>query len=215
MSKTVAGMISYIDEVLPNAVSSDLKVTYIDESFKNVRRFTPDIVDWTTQTVADQQEYDLPNNINVDDIISLYICETTYNTTTVVGSTMEWLKYKFAGREDRMKGNIYYRGTTEAAAAERIGLSPLPDDVVYIRAQHWDYPQTSNGSTTIIKNDYMIEYIQNKVLAKVARTGAYPRVDLSNNYEIEAQFSYNNLMREHTRVRKGLQEKRIGYRDWW
>jgi len=214
MNKSISSIISYVNEVLPNAVQSTTLNTFIDEIVRTVKHYTPNIAVWSTQTVADQQAYTLPDHINVRDIISMHISNTTYNATTLVTSTLDWNPYRFVGYEDREKGLAYFRATTVGSSAERICLSPIPDDVVYMKTMYWGSPQTSE-STDIIKNDYMVDYIQNKLLAMIAKTGTYPRIDLANNYELEAMQNLTRLKLERKKVERELKERFKGYKDWW
>jgi len=217
MPKTITDIINYVNEILPNRAQSTTINTFIDDAAKNVRLWTPDVIDWSTQTVANQQTYNMPSNIRINDIVSFHITQTTYNATTLVTSTLDWREYKFAGYEDRYKGDIFFRATTGNSSinADRICLSPIPDDVVYFKALHWDYPNTSMGTTTIIKNDYLISYIENKVMAKISRMGLHPRIDLSNNYEIEAESYLRLLKQDREKVVMSLSPKRISYKEWW
>lgn len=217
MPKIITDMIAYINEFLPNRANSSTINTFIDDEAKRIRRFIPDILDHSTQTVADQQTYNLPNNIRISDIISMYMSATTYNATTLVTSTLDWRKYKFAGYEDRYMGEIYFKATTENSSvnSDRICISPIPDDVVYFKISHWAYPNTSNGTTTIINNDTLVAYLENKVMAKISRMGNHPRIDLSNNFELEAESYLRVLKRERENKELALSSKRIGYKDWW
>jgi len=216
MPKTITEISDYINEMLPNRVNSTTLVTFIDDEFKLIRHFTPDYNVWSTETAANTQNYTLPNNIKADDVISFHVSGTTYNAAAVVTSTLDWNKYDFVGYEDRHKGGSYFKASTGTANyADIICLNPIPTDITYLKALYWDYPQTSNGSTTIISNDYVVAYLTNKVLSKVARVGNHPRIDLSNNYEIEAGDILNDLKREREKVVARLSPTRKGYKDWW
>lgn len=212
--KSIADIKLLVDEFIPNRVQSTTKNKLIDEIARTIRHYTPDVKVWSTQTVANQQVYDLPTHIRVDDIIRFEFSPTTYNSTTVVSSTLYWDFYKFVGYEDRNKSNIFYRGTTKASESERVGINPIPEDVNYIRVMYWDYPQTSD-STDVIENDYMTDYIQYKLMARIARIGNHPRIDLSNNYEIEAEAALRKLKQDREKIKLALSPKRISYKDWW
>lgn len=216
MPKSVDSIVAYCNEILPNRLQTTTIVTFLDEAFKTIRHYTPDTTNWTTQTVSSQAQYTLPNNINVRDILQFHISNTTYNSTTVVSSTLCWDEYNFVGYRDYYKARSYRRATTNNSTtyAERIVINPIPTDVIYIKVLHWDYPVTSD-STTIIKNDFMVDYLQSKTLAKIAKTGHHPRIDLANNYELDAEEALMKLKRERSHVENELAPRHLSYKEWW
>jgi hypothetical protein len=125
------------------------------------------------------------------------------------------MEYQLGGYNQRNEGSKYFRATTQGSSAERIGISPIPSDVVYYKVSYWDYPNTSNGTTTIVKNDYMVKYLQSKLLSRMCKVGQYPRIDMANNYEVEAMEALSILKREREEVENTMTPNRISYKDWW
>ena len=61
-----------------------------------------------------------------------------------------------------------------------------------------------------------MEYLQNKLAARVCKSGSFPRVDLANNYEIDAEFKLGIARTHYHNTKFKKQAKRnISYKRWW
>jgi hypothetical protein len=75
---------------------------------------------------------------------------------------------------------------------------------------------STSDSTTLLKvDDLLINYIQNKLAAKVCRSGSFPRIDLGNNYEMEAIESLNRAKLNKKQLETRTAKFKRSYKDWW
>ena len=215
MGKTLQAIINWVDEVVPNAMETTTKQVFLSDllgegDFKN---FNTARTYLDTYTVADQSDYDLPTGIKVDDIIRAYVSPTTYNSTDVVGSTTLFEKYTLLGIDsEKSPGFVEY--TTQ------IHLIPTPDDsyhmrLIYKPVYRGNLADTTSLATEILAQKPLIDWLQNKLAARVCKSLAFPRIDLGNNYELEAEEKLSAARLEYYQDRRKRCANKIGWKDWW
>jgi len=205
-----------VDEIVENVIATTTKIRFINIALQEARPWMTKVETFSTQTVADQQLYNLPTGVKVSDILpeGVYLTQTTYNTTTVVSSTLFYNKYKLRGRLCPLEGSQFFEYTTQ------LGISPVPDDVVYLKVMYRHVPgeyTSSSDSTTIFDYDSdIMNYLKNKTIARICKAGKFPRLDLGNNYELEAESNLDNArMNWYKMERRRKNQNAISYRDWW
>lgn len=218
MGKTITEILSWVDETVPNKIATTSKQRFIQDLLGrggDVYKYNTELVWQSTATVADQNLYDMPAGVQVRDITYLEVSGTTYNSTDVLGTTTPFTEYKFHGLEDAKVGNRYTNFTTQ------LSITPTPEDAYHYRylykpAYVGPYTATSDSTTVLNMDSVLIEYIQNKVAARVCKSGSFPRIDLGNNYEIEAESKLSNAKMNYYNLKHRTQSKRnISYKAWW
>jgi hypothetical protein len=200
--------------MMTSFVDSTTKMIFIEDIFKDVKEFNTDyVVSDTTPTASSQATYSLPTGVSWKDLIYVGISPTTFNTTNVVGSTTPFVEYLYKTKRNEETGMQWWEYTSSS-----IRINSLPDNAYHMQFRYLPslVCNASSDSTTLIQaNDLICDYIQNKLASQIAKFGAFPRVDLSNNYELEA-------MDKLTRVKiasKQMYWRRLGYaisyKDWW
>jgi hypothetical protein len=215
MDKTLAQLLAWVDESVPNRIPTTSKLRYIAENLGDsmFAKYNSAKTWYDTYTVADQAEYNLPTGIRVTDLIYVGVSGTTYNTTDVIGTSTPFNEYKYAGLRDD-KSPSYTDYTTQ------IALVPAPDDAYHMRLiytpQYRDMGCELTDSTTIISADTpLINWLQSKVAARVCKSMAFPRIDLGNNYEIDAESYLGDARLNWYNNKRRLSKTNIGWRDWW
>lgn len=215
MSKTIGNIIDYVNLVIPNKLEDATKIIFLSDLLGDgdFHKYNPETITFDTQTVEDQSEYDLPTGIRVKDLLYLGISPTTYNSTDVVGTTTLFTQYKYYGLEDAKYGSRYTNYTTQ------LSISPTPDDEYHMRMIYkpfyGPYNTTADTTTIILANNTLIEYLQCKVAARVCKSMAFPRIDLGNNYEIEAASKLSNARINYFKEKRSYSNRNISYKRWW
>jgi hypothetical protein len=215
MGKAISEIIAWVDEIVPNKIESTTKQIFVRELLGvggDIYKYNTEISMESTATVADQNEYDLPAGIRVEDIEWLGVSNTTYNSTDVLGTTTPFNEYKYYGLEDEIEGCRYTHYTSQ------LSITPTPDDAYHMRILYKpNYAANSSDSTTVLNFDNpLIEYLQNKLAARVCKSGSFPRIDLGNNYEIEAESKLNLARLNYYKLKHVKQSKRnISWKRWW
>jgi hypothetical protein len=220
--KTVADYVSYVNEVVPNNVATTSKYTFLQDILKDIRDLNTYYETRDTNTSTSASYYNFPTTDMLwSDIQWLGISNSTYNVA-ISPSTMPYSDYteiKYKGLDEEI--DSYQWVETGTSGIILYGLST--------ENKHWLRYKClptlifglssgigSSDSTTVIQVDSLLaDYIQNKLAAKVCRSGAFPRIDLGNNYEMEAQ----DLLARAKLNKRIADTKRakfkVGYKDWW
>jgi hypothetical protein len=215
MQKTMTEMLAWVDEVVPNRIPTTSKLRYIAENLgdSEFTKFNSAKTWYDTQTVANQSDYNLPAGVRITDIIYVGISNTTYNSTDIVGSSTPFNEHKYTGLRDDS-----YPSYTDYTT--KLTLKPAPDDAYHMRViytpQYRDLGAASSDSTTIIEADTpLMNWLQCKVAARVCKSMAFPRIDLGNNYEIDAETYLGNARLNWYKRKRRESKVNIGWRDWW
>lgn len=220
MPKTVGEILDICNELVPNRIGTTTKVKFLNDILATVKKYNTEITTlYTTGTVTSTAVYSLPSGVKVEDLTYVGISNSTFNTTTIAAnSTTIYLEYKFMGQDDPEVGLRYKEYTSSS-----IVITPMPDNDYYMV---WKYrpplgpfsstaDPTSDATVTIDVNNFLTNYIQNKLCAKIAKSMAFPRLDLANNYEMDAVEDLNNATMNYYKVNQIKQKRRISYKRWW
>lgn len=215
MQKTIAELIAWVDEVVPNKISSTTKQRFISDQLgdSEFRRYNTAKTWYDTYTASGVSEYNLPSGVRVDDLIYLGISNTTYNSTDVLASSTPYVEYKYAGLRDESYP-CYTDYTTKLA------IKPTPQDAYHMRMiykpQYRNLPAATSDSTTLIEAETpLINWLQYKIAARVCKSMTFPRIDLGNNYELDAEASMGVARMNYYNRKRRESKTNIGWKDWW
>lgn len=212
MAETLGSILSYIDEVLPNNINSTTKINFINDEIKEFWPYMTSTKLYEFATSSGTAEYVLPTtNTKIEHIVEYGL--TIQTDTNAVTSTTIWGTYSYIGQNEVLEGNRFYD-----ALNNKFGIYPVPDNGYTARIRYREYPtilSSSSDSTTVLNlnNDY-IKLIKYKALARVAKTGKFPRVDLANNYEMDAKEVERKLKLEAAKNKSRSPRTRWSYQDW-
>jgi hypothetical protein len=214
MAKTVGQVISWVDQMLPNGVDSTTKMIFIEDIYKTIKHLNTEcITSDTTPTASSQADYDLPSGVDFKDLMFVGISPTTFNTTNIVGSTTPFVEYSYKSWKNAEVGMQYWENSSS-----NIRLASIPDDAYHMRFKYLPslICNASTDSTTFIPgNDFMVGYCQNKLASQVAKMGSFPRIDLANNYELESDEFLNKARVESMKFKLKRKGYNMSYKDWW
>lgn len=214
MSKTVAQIIAWVDQMLPNVIDSTTKYVFLEDMYKNIKKYNTEYVTSdTTPTASSQADYSLPSGVDYRDLMYVGVSPTTFNTTNIVGSTTPFVEYNFKSWKNEDIGMQWWENSST-----NIRLSSIPDDAYHMRFKYLPslVCNASTDSTTLIPgNDHMVSYLQNKLAAQVAKMGNFPRIDLANNYELEADEMLNKIRIDSFNFKTRQRGYNTSYKDWW
>lgn len=215
MPKSIAEILAWVDEIVPNKVNSTTKQIFVREMLgpgSEIYKFNTELTYLTTSTVQNQNEYNLPSGVQVHDIVWMGVSNTTHNSTDVLGTTTAFTEYKYYGLEDSKVGSRYTNFSTQ------LSISPTPDSAYHMKIIYKpSYYTSSSDSTTVLNvSNPLLEYIQNKLAARVCKCGSFPRVDLANNYERDAQEKLDVAKTYYFSNRHRWYSKRnTSWKRWW
>lgn len=220
MAKTLAEILSICDELVPNRVPTTTKVKFLNDILITARKYNTEITTlYTTGTVTSTAVYSLPSYIRVEDLTYVGISNSTFNTTVIAAHTTTlYSEYKFMGQDDPETGLRYWQYTSTS-----IGITPMPDDDYYMVLKYKPYlgpfsstaDPSSDAAQVINVNDFLTNYIQDKLCSKIAKSMSYPRLDLANNYEMDANENLSLATMNYYKWTQSHQKRRISYKRWW
>lgn len=213
MSKTVGQIINFVDQMLPNVVDTTTKMIFIEDIFKSIKEYNINYVRCTTSyTSSTTPIISLPTGVDWKDLIYVGLSPTTYNSTNVVGATTPFEEYTYRPDKNVDMGMNWWEYTSSSIVLSK------PDDAYHIDLKYLPslICSASSDSTTLIPaNDEIVDYIQNKLASQVAKFGSFPRIDLANNYEMEAQDLLNKVKIESKKFKWRRRNTGISYKEWW
>ena len=209
---TLSDVLTYIDTVYPNKTGSTMKITFINDEQRKIFKYMNPVGMATITTIADQFSYALPSDCNIDLIEQVLVT----NTTTTVDSSTPFNNYEFAGLDQEMSGgNFYYD------AFGKIALYPVPDKngytgrVIYSKRPVLFASTVADSTTNFNLDADWLDYIKFKVIARVAKSGSYPDIDIANNYEVDAMEVERHLKLDKANKKMKNPRERIAYTDGW
>jgi hypothetical protein len=216
--KSIAEIVAYVNSMLPNNVATTDKYSYIAEIARDVRKYNLNYDTWDTNTSTASNIYALPSShLTYRDIQWIGVSNTTYDAA-ISQSTCpfsDYTQYKYKGMDEQQESQRWIEmGSSQILL---YGLSTA--DKYWIKAKytpHLKFGLASSDSTTILNINEKIEnYIQQKLAARICKSGAFPRIDLGNNYELEALELYNEIKQDYFDLERRKASLKIGYKDWW
>lgn len=214
MAESLNDVLNYINSLLSNGISTENKVTIINDILKNDWKHFTSTAYHTFNTASSQVYYDMPTNCKVYHIVEngVGVCATA---STAATSTTIYEPYHFIGQDETQESNVFFECSTSTT---QIGIYPTPNDVYPARIKYQVYPtlMTSTATTTVFNvDDDFINYVKNKAMSVVAKSGKFPRVDLANNYEMDAKEILRKVKLRKKQEKTKTSRYRISYQGGW
>lgn len=212
--KTVSQIIGWVDQMLPNAIDSTTKYVLLEDIFKSVKEYNTNyVVSDTTPTASSTPIYSLPSGISYQDLLYVGISNTTFNTTNIVASSTPFTEYLYKNSKDIQVGSQWWEYSSTS-----IVIHGSPDGAYHMQFKYVPnlIANASSDPTTVVNcNDSLTDYIQHKLASQVARSGSFPRIDLANNYELEAAEKLTKAKIDSKKFKWRRTNKAISYKEWW
>jgi hypothetical protein len=209
MGETLGQVLGYINQVLPNSVDTTTLITFINDELKENWSYLTSTEYYQFQLSSGVPIYPMPTNVTMDMINENGLLVS--DTTSVPTSTAEWNSYTFKGADEELDGNNYVE------ALDDIGIYPIPDNGYYARIIYQEYPtimaSTDTNTQFNISDDY-IKLIKFRTLARVAKSGKFPRVDLANNYDADAMQIERKMKVNRKNDKTKTNRTRFDWREW-
>lgn len=215
MAKTIGQIINWVDTCVANKIASSDKIVFLSDLLGDgeFKLYNTELITNSTKTSTSSYLYNLPSGVRVQDLFYVGISGTTYNSTDVLGSTTIFTEYKYAGIRDSRGGSVYWNESSQ------IAIPRATTDVYhmkYVYRPHYGAYTNSSDSTTIIAADTpLINWLQHKLSARVCKASPFPRLDLANNYELDAMNAMSEAKINYFKQRRKTSKVNIGYKDWW
>jgi hypothetical protein len=216
-SKTITQILDYVNSKVPNGVSTSDKIVYLSDIVNgyDFEKYNTEHTTWSTGTSSNCATYTLPTNVLIGDIRWFGISETTYNSTDVIGTTTPFTEYKYAGLREGAKTNCY----TDFNSPNVVAIRPIPDTRYHMKvihkSKHSQYSASSDSTSVITAPIPLITYAQYKLSAEICKSMAFPRIDMANNYEIDAAEALARAKMLHAQYMRSMSKVNISYKDWW
>lgn len=209
---TLGNLLDFINLAYPNSVATTDKINIVNDIQNYIFKYMSSSGVYCFDTVNGQYAYDLTDlgaGFTFDLINDVMVAATTgVPTTDTVFTSYEW-----AGPEQEMSAGHYYYN-----ALGDLGLYPVPDNAYASRVYYEQRPiqfASSDTATEINLDPDYLGFIKNKAVATVARLGHYPDVDISNNYEQEAQEFERRLKMNRAKEKAKRPDKTWSYTEDW
>lgn len=218
--KTVAQIISYVDGLVANVIPATDKYSYLSEIIEDIKEYNTAISVADTNTDTNVSIYGLPAGIGWSDLYQVLLCNTTYaatNTSTNLNnSTTRWTDITYKGFKDAELTYQYNEINTSQITI--FGLST--ENKMHLRFKYnpllnFSITGTSDSTTILEMDNIITHYVQDKLAAKVCRSGAFPQITLGNNYESEAIEKLAKVKLNKRKADLKRSSKKISYKGWW
>jgi hypothetical protein len=214
---TIQSVIDYVDEVIPNKINSTTKLKFVSDLVgrgSEFYKFNYALATYEFKASSSSAEYNLPAGVNAMDIVYVGVSGTTYNSTNLTKSTTPFTEYKYVGIDDLTAGKTGWSDYTSQITFGSKFDNSYQAKIVY-KPYYGGYTASSDTTTILDVDTPLIEYLQAKVAAKVCKSMAFPRIDLANNYELEANEKLAKARTNYFRYKRKTSRQNISYRDWW
>jgi hypothetical protein len=219
--KTVKSVIDWIDARIPNPLTLANKLIYLNDivSDGDFRTYNTKFEILDTQTYSSNYRIALPAGVTVKDLFYVGLTSLAYSTDNVMGTTTPFTEYKYLGLRDPSRPGYFQDQINSTDNVHNIGIYPAPDNAYHIRLIHKPYQSgftSDNYTTNILRcDDQLVKYAQYKLGADVLRSLAFPRIDLANNYELEAMQALGSAKINYHNHMSKISKRQLGYKDWW
>ena len=209
---TLGNLLDFINLAYPNSVATTDKINIVNDIQNYIFKYMSSSNPYTFDTASSQYAYDLTDlgsHFTFDLINDVMIA----NTTGIPDENTQFTSYEWAGPRQDMSGGHYYYDAIGA-----LGLYPVPDKVyrgvMYYEQRPIQFASSDTATEINLDPDYL-GFIKNKAVATVARLGHYPDVDISNNYEQEAQEFERRLKMNRAKEKAKRPDKTWSYTEDW
>lgn len=211
MAVTLGNVMTYINTLLPNTMGSTMMISVINDEQRKIYKYMSESAMASFTTLEDQYSYSLPANCKLEQIKQVLVT----NTTGAVSSTADFENYELAGLDDEMSGGNYYFD-----AFGKIGLYPVPDKTGYSGRVIYEKRPLFFASTNDVALEFdidedWIDVIKFKTMARVAKSGNYPDVELGNNYDREANEIESKLKMDWYKKKSKNPKWKWSYEEGW
>jgi hypothetical protein len=212
VSETLGQVLTYIDTLFPNALTTATKVDLINAEQRKIwEHMTSTNYYDSLTTLSSQALYSLPTNVTIDMVAENGIMIS--NSTEPVTSTHSWTSYEYAGADEELTGNRFYDGLNGL-----FGIYPVPSSGGYpIRIRYQEYFTAFASTDTSVQfnldQDY-IDLIKYRVMSRVAKSGKFPNVELANNYEMDAREIERKMKIKQAKDKAKTPKSRWSYKEW-
>lgn len=210
-AESIQNFRDYISEILPNRVNSSTITTLLNNEMRKHWRDMASTKIFELYTVADLGIYDLPSDCEFAQIVpnGVSVSDTTNGSTN-----QTFRQYEYAGQDDYASGYKYYDATGDS-----FGLYPIPTNgnkPIHVRYKARPTLFTSADTTSLftLDEDY-IDFLRFKVMARVAKAGNNPDVEMGNNYEMDAMEVQRKMRLKQARDKMKTARKSISYKEGW
>lgn len=208
---TLQDVLTYIDTIYPNKMATQTKINIINDEQRKVFKFMNPTGMATITTIADQFSYSVPADCQVDLIQQLLVT----SSTEAVAADTAFNNYEFAGLDqDMASGNFYYE------AFGKVGLYPVPDKngytgrIIYSKRPVL-FATIADAAVEFNTEADWIDVIKFRVIARVAKSGNNPDVELGNNYEADANEMERRLKMDRANKKMRNPRQRVSYAEGW
>jgi hypothetical protein len=201
----------YVNTILPNTMGSTMMISVINDEQRKIFKYMAGTALASFTTLEDQFSYALPSNCKMDQIKQVLVTDST----GAVSSTSYFNNYEFAGLDDEMSGGSFYYD-----AFGKIGLYPVPDKTGYSGRVIYDkrpvfFSSTNDAAVEFAIDEDWIDVIKFRTMARVAKSGNYPDIELGNNYDREANEVEAKLKMDWYKKKSKLPKERWSYQEDW
>lgn len=204
ITKTTAEqLINDIDKRYPNTYSTDEKITWINDTMREIYKDIAVQEYYSFTTVKGQTIYTLPEDCAIEFIKNVEISSKAKTATNSDWGHFKSLKNSL--RDQEMFEPSYYDGTEGT-----IGIFPKPTGSYKVNIYYNKRPKmiTSLGDSIELDDRYT-DLVKFKVLSIIAMSGHNPDIEIANQYIL----LYNNLVQEANQSKYEDQQQYPKVRD--
>jgi len=209
--ETLGEILSYLDVILPNSLETLTKIVLINDEIKEIWRDMSPYYIYSFTTVEGQMFYNLPAYYRFDQIyedgLKIATTEGTVTEDTIYNT------YSFCASEDELSGHSFFDGLED-----NFGIYPEPDGEYNAKIKLVRYPdlydETNTSEVVDLDRDY-IKLLKLRVLSRIAKSGSFPRVDLANNYYVDALELEKKMKYYNKRSKFKDRRHSTSYKDGW
>jgi hypothetical protein len=219
---TVKAILSDIESRYPRATqfTHTQKIGWMNDLQRKIHRYTsiPSVQEFVASSSV---MYALSTGIRFDKIDRVLVGDST--AIADISSTTIWEEYKYAGPDEALTGNQYYRPDRDTfnttSPSSFIALHPASTEVRVCRIYYQKIPvtitATSDDTTTIpeLDEEYHDLY-KHYVLETVAGAGDYPDVELKNNFHADYLEEEKRVKKDWYKRKERTPKKVWSYKDW-
>jgi len=219
---TIKALLTEIDLTYPRAAlfSHDTKIGWMNDVQRKIHKFTP--INAIQELVASSSYiYALSTGIRFDKIDRVLVGDST--AIADISSTTIWEEYKYAGPNDSLTGNQYYRPDRDTfnttSPSSFIALYPNSTKVRVVRIYYQKIPATitatSDDTTSLpeIDEEYHDIY-KHGVKEKAAKAGDYPDIEMANNFHADYLEEERRIKKDYFKRKERTPKRQWDWRDW-
>jgi len=215
--ETLGDVLSYIDDLLPNNISTARKIQIINnETFKLSKYLTStNLHDITSiATTFDSYVYSLPStSFEFTDISKVFIDNSTISpTSTDYDGT--WSEYTYLGQDDEITGNHYYNHLGSLGIVPATTVSGYHIRVMY-RELPVTFDSTANWSVQFNFEQNWVDIVKFRTMARIAKSGNAPDIMLANGYEADANEIEKRMKMDMAKIKAKQPSKMWSYKSDW